>query len=119
MLDDHPAAPGLRAQIVGRANDALLSVEVRVDLLAMVGVVAQRDDVDAGAEQLVGDLRRDAQAARDVLGVDHDEGRRVALDEPGQQGEQRAAAEAADHVADEEDARGRVGHGPYSGATGR
>ena len=85
----------------------------------MVSVVAQGDDVDAGAQQLVGDLRRDAEPARDVLGVDHDEGRAVTLDEPGQEGEQRPAAEAADHVTDEEDARGGVGHGPYSRATGR
>ena len=39
----------------------------------MVGVVAERDDVDAGGEQLVGDLRRDPEAAGDVLAVDDDE----------------------------------------------
>jgi hypothetical protein len=70
------------------------------------------------ASRLVGDLRRDAEP-RDVLGVDHDESRLVALDQPGQERQQRPAAEAADHVADEEDARGGVGHGPYSRATGR
>ena len=37
-------------------------VEVAVDLAVAVGVVAQRDDVDAGGEQLVGDLRRDPDA---------------------------------------------------------
>jgi hypothetical protein len=85
----------------------------------MVGVVAKRDDVDAGAEQLLGDLRGDAQAAGDVLGVDHDERRIVTLAQLGQQREQRPATQPADEVADEEDARGGVGHGAYSGATRR
>ena len=38
-----------------------------------VGVVAERDDVDAGREQLVGVLRRDADPARRVLAVGDDE----------------------------------------------
>ena len=77
-LDDAAAVAGLRREVVRRPHDrGRLRVEVRVDLMAMVGVVAERDDVDAGGEQLVGDLRRDAQAAGGVLAVDHDEGRLV------------------------------------------
>ena len=43
---------------------------------------------------------------------------RVALAQPGEQTEERPPPEAADEVADEEDGRGRVGHGAYSRARG-
>jgi len=117
-LDDGVAAPRLGAQVVRRPHDARLVVEVGVDLLAVVGVVAERDRVDPRAEQLVGDLRRDPEAAGDVLGVDDDERRLVALAQPGQQREQRPPAQPAHEIADEEDGRGAVGHGAYSGARG-
>ena len=74
-LDDAQAVPGLVAQVVVRAQDRVVLVEVAVDLAAVVGVVAERDDVDARGEQLVGDLRRDAEAAGGVLAVDDDERR--------------------------------------------
>jgi hypothetical protein len=50
-----------------------LGVEVGPDLAVAVGVVAERDDVDAGGEQRVGLLRRDADPARGVLAVADDE----------------------------------------------
>ena len=109
----------LAAQVVGRTHDALLSVQVRVDLLAVVRMVAQRDDVDPRVQELVGDLRRDPESARDVLAVDHDESGSVAFTQLGKKRQQGPAPESADEVADEEDARGGVGHGAYSGATGR
>jgi len=118
-LDDRVAAARLRAQVVRRAHDPRLVVEVRVDLLAVIGVVAERDDVDARGEQLVGDLRGDPEAAGDVLAVDDDEGGREALAEAGEQAEQRPPPEAADEIADEEDGRRGVGHGAYSRAQGR
>jgi hypothetical protein len=117
-LDDRVAAPRLRAQVVRGADDPRLVVEVRVDLLAVVRVVAERDRVDAGAEQLVGDLRRDPEPAGDVLAVDDDERGVVALAQTGQQPEQRPPAQPAHEIADEEDGRGAVGHGAYSGARG-
>jgi hypothetical protein len=113
-LDDDGAVAGLRAQVVGGPDDPLLLVEVGVDLAAAVGVVAERDDVDAAVEELVGELRRDPEPAGDVLGVDHDEGRRVLRAQRGEQAEQRPPAEAADDVADEEQGRRRFGHAPYS-----
>ena len=79
-------------------------VEVGVDLALAVGVVAERDHVDAGREQLVGDLRRDPEAAGGVLAVDDDEVGREALAQRRQQRQQRALADAADDVADEQDA---------------
>ncbi len=48
--------------------------------------------------------------ARHVLAVDDDEGRREALAQSRQQAEERAPAEAADEVADEQDAGGGVAH---------
>jgi hypothetical protein len=73
------AVAGLAAQVVGRPQDPRLLVEVGVDLAVAVGVVAERDHVDAGGEQVVGQLRRDPEAAGDVLAVDDDERRLVAL----------------------------------------
>src|SRR3954452_16627603 len=77
VLGDDPAAPRLGGQVVRRAHDRMIGVQVRVDLTAMECVVAQRDDVRARGEQLVGDLWRDAEAARGVLAVDDHEGRLV------------------------------------------
>ena len=104
-LDHAGAVPGLAAQEVGRPQDPRLAVQVGVDLAAVVGVVAERDRVDARREQLVGDLRRDPQAAGDVLAVDDHERRRVALAQDRQAVEQRVPADAADEVAHEQDAR--------------
>jgi len=78
-LEHDAAATGLPAEEVRRTDHSLVPVEVGIDLAAAVGVVAERDRVDARFEQLVGNLRRDAEAAGDVLGVDDDEGRREAL----------------------------------------
>jgi len=108
LLDDAPTVAGLRGQEVRRTQDALCAIEIGVDLLALVGVVAQRDDVDARGEQLVGDLRGDAEAARGVLAVDDHELRRVLGDERREQRQQRATAEAADEVAHEQDLGGGV-----------
>ena len=82
---------GLRGQEVGRPQDVGLLVEVRPDLAVAVGVVAERDDVDAGGEQLVGVLGRYADAAGGVLAFDDDEVERVLLAQPRQQVAQRAA----------------------------
>src|SRR5215213_6334844 len=48
------AASGLAAQEVRRPHDGVDPVEVGEDVVAVIGVVAERDDVDAGGEQLVG-----------------------------------------------------------------
>ncbi len=113
-LDDAGPVAGLAAQVVVGPQDLPAPVHVVEDLAPVVGVVAERDDVDAGAEQLVGDLRRDAQAARRVLAVDDDERRVVALAQHRQQVEERPLAEPADDVAHEENGHRRIWHGPYS-----
>src|SRR4051794_14118904 len=100
------AVPGLRAQEVRRAQDPRLLVEVGVDVPMLVGVIAERDDVDARLEELPRDLGRDAEPARRVLAVDDDEVGRVLLPDPRQEAEQRPPARRAHDVADEEDADG-------------
>ena len=102
----HVPRPGWRAQEVRGPQDEALLVEVGPDLAVAVGVVAERDHVDAGGEQLVGVLGRDADAARGVLAVGDDEVERELL------AQARAAARASarrpgggDDVADEEDGR--------------
>ena len=108
-LDHAAAVPGLGAQEVRRPQDPLLLVEVGVDLAVAVGVVAQRDHVDARGEELLGDLGRDPEPAGGVLAVDDDEVRRVRVAQAGQQPEQGPAARRPDDVADEEDGDGVVG----------
>ena len=78
-LDHAGAVTGLAAQEVGGPHDPRLGVQIRVDLTAVIGVVPERDRVDARGEHLVGDLRRDAEAAGGVLAVDDDERGGVAL----------------------------------------
>ena len=111
LVHDADAVAGLAAQVVVRPQDRLVRIEVGEDLLAVVGVVAERDDVDARREQLVGDLRRDPEPARGVLAVDDDERGGMAFAQRGQQVQQRVPTQRTDHVADEQDARGGVRHG--------
>jgi len=104
VLDNAHASSRLAAQEVGRTHDRSLRLQIRVDLPAMIGVVSQRDRIHARRKHLVGDLRRDAKTARRVLAVDHHERRRVALAQDRQAVQQRAPADAPDHVAHEQDA---------------
>ena len=106
MLDHARASARLAAQEVRRPDDALVARKIGVDLAAVVGVVAERDRVDARSEHLIGVLRRDPEPARSVLAVDDHECRLQALAQNRQAVEQRVAPEAADDVADEQDACG-------------
>ena len=109
-LEHADTAPGLGVDVVDRAQQVRLLLEVGNDLAPVVGVVAERDRVHAGGEHLLGDLRRDAEAAGGVLAVDDHESRLVALAQRRQRAQQGAAPAAADDVAHEEDARGRLRH---------
>ena len=105
FLDHAHAASRLPAQVVERPHDPLLGVEVGVDLAPVVGVVAERDRVDAVAKQLLSDLRRDAKPTRHVLAVDHHERRGMPLAQDRQALEQRVTPDAAHEIAHEQDAR--------------
>jgi hypothetical protein len=105
-FDDAAAVARLALEEVRRPQDPLVRVQVGIDLALAVGVVAERDDVDAQREQLVGDLRRDARTARDVLAVDDDEVERMRLTQARQQRPQQMPSGRADEIADEEDRDG-------------
>jgi hypothetical protein len=104
-LEHTGAVAGLDLQEVGRPQDPRLGVEVGIDLAAMVGVVAERDRVDAAREQGFRGLGRDPQAAGHVLAVDDYERRLEPLFQAGQAIEQGVPTDAADEVADEQDAQ--------------
>jgi len=105
VLDRAGAVPGLASQEVGRAQDLLMAVQVAVDLVAVVGVIAERDHVHAGGEHLIGDLGCYPEPTRGVLAVDHDERGALALLQHGQAVEQRVASDAAHDIAHEQDPR--------------
>ena len=63
---------------VRRPDHAFRGSEVRADVVARPDVVAERDHVGAGREQLVGELRRDPAPVGRVLAVDDAERRRRA-----------------------------------------
>ncbi len=69
--DDHEPASRSRTRRVRRTDDAIGCLEVRADLGPPKRVVAERDRIDAHAEELVGEARRDPDAVRGVLAVDH------------------------------------------------
>ena len=67
-----PAAPRRPGGIVVRAEDRSMVLEAGHHLALVPDVVAGGEDVDPQAEQVVGDLRCEAEAARGVLAVgDH------------------------------------------------
>jgi hypothetical protein len=69
LHDGEPVTGRPRAG-VRRADHGLAAREILADPVAAVRVIAERDDVCAGGEQLVRELRRDARAVGDVLAVD-------------------------------------------------
>jgi len=119
-LDHGVAAPRAALGEVGRPHDAGLLVEVAVHLAVAVGVVAERDCVDAEREQLLRGLARDADSARGVLAVDDHEVGLVLLHQLREHGGERPAADPGDDVAYEQElhcerfcqpaARGDLGH---------
>jgi hypothetical protein len=70
-------------------------------------VVPEREHVRTRGEQAVGQLRRDARAVGDVLGVDDAEAGAQLFPEPGQALLDRAAAGRAEDVCDEENYYGK------------
>ena len=67
--DDPEASPRCERRRVRRSQDAVGRVEVRRDLGAAERVVPERDGVDSGREQAVGEPRRDPDPVGDVLPV--------------------------------------------------
>jgi hypothetical protein len=104
---DRVAVAGLPSQVVGGAQDPRFLVEVGVNLAVAIGMVAKRDHVHAGCEQVVGEFGRDPEAAGDVLAVHHHERGVVALAKGWQRAQECAPPSRADEIAAEQDSRGR------------
>ncbi len=68
-LHHHHASPGQLIDIIGGPQQARLAGEIIVDLALIPDVIAAGEHVQAVAEQLIGELRRDAEAAGGVFGV--------------------------------------------------
>jgi hypothetical protein len=92
---------------VGRPDDPIAALQVREELTARPGVVAEREDVGAGGEQLLGELRRKPAAVGRVLGVDDAEVGAELVPERGEALLQRAAPRRPEDIGDEEDFQGR------------
>ena len=100
--DDGPVAPGGLGGIVGRLDDVRFVSQHVENFAAAVDVIAQRDAIDAGGDQLVIDRRRDARAAGGVFGVGHDQVELLALDRAaGNRAANDLPPRLADDVADE------------------
>jgi len=84
-LDHRYALARAALWIVGGAHDALVAVEELVHLGVPVGVIAERDHVGSGVEDVEGRAFGDADAARGVLAVHDDEVGAVALAQSGHQ----------------------------------
>ena len=101
-LEDVGAAPGRAGGIIGGADQPRLALDEHQRLALIEGVVAERDRVGAGGEELVADRLGDAEAAGGVLAVDDDEIEPPARAQRRQAVDQRRAAGAPDDVADEQ-----------------
>ena len=106
-LEHGGAAPRRAFGIVDGTDEPLVALDENERLLLIEGVVAQRDDVGAGLQQIHEDRFRDAEAARRVLAVDDDEVEGEAPAQAGQRVDDRLAARSADDVAEKQKTHSR------------
>ena len=99
-LDDDGAVAGRAGGKIERAQQARLGGEIGHDFALVPGVVAEGDDVGAGAHEIDREPRRDAVAARGVLAVDDEEVGLVALAQERDGGAHGVAARFADDIAE-------------------
>ncbi len=101
-LDQRRAAAGRALRHVGGADEPRGALDEDQRLALVPGMIAERDGVGAGIEQLLIDRLGDAEAAGRVLAIDHDEIERPVPDQSRQMIRDRGAAGAADDVADKQ-----------------
>ena len=87
--------------VVHRAQQPRLALDEDQGLALVPGVVAERDRIGAGIQQIVADRLGDAEAAGGVLAVDDDAIELPALAQAGQALDHRVAAGPPDDVAEE------------------
>jgi hypothetical protein len=100
--DQGRATAGRAGGIVQRPDQARRALDEDQRLALIPGVVAERDGIGAGIEQLLIDRLGDAEAASGVLTVDHHQVELPLGDQSRQPLEDDGAPGAADHVADEQ-----------------
>ena len=104
--------PGVPFGIIDRTDQPRRPLDEDERLLLVPGMVAERDGVGAGADQVLVDRLGDAEAAGGVLAVDGDEVELPVAHESRQPLHHDGAAAAADDVADEQNPH--VAHAPTS-----
>ena len=72
-VDQGGAAPGRAFRIIDRADQPRRALDEHQRLALVPGVIAERDGVGAGVDQLVVDRLGDAESAGGVLAIDDDE----------------------------------------------
>ena len=83
-VDQGGAAAGRAGGIIDRADQARRALDEDQRLALVPGVIAERDGVGAGLDQLVVDRLGDAEAAGGVLAVDDDQVELPVGDQAGQ-----------------------------------
>ena len=102
--DHHAAAARRPGWKIHRAEQARRLRDKGNDLLAVPGVVAQRDHVRPGGEQRLRHVGAQPEAVRGILGVDDRQVDAQRRAQPRQGRRHRLATGAPDHVAQEQDA---------------
>ena len=82
-LEQRGAAAGRARGIIDRAHQARRALDEDERLALVPGMIAERDGVGAGVDEVVVDRLGDAEAAGGVLAIDHDEIELPARTRPG------------------------------------
>ncbi len=90
---------------IRRANQPRRALDEHQRLALVPGVVAERDRIGAGIDELLVDRLGDPEAAGGILAIDHHEIERPVADQAGQMFRDGGAAGPADHVPDEKNAQ--------------
>ena len=103
----HAAAGAALGKICGAQQARLVRDEID-DFLAVPDVIAAGENGDAGAEQLLGEARRDAEAGGGVLAIGDDQVQLLVGDHVGQALGDDPAAGRTDNVSDEKNPHDRM-----------
>jgi hypothetical protein len=104
-FDQRGTAPRRALRHIGGSDQPRGALDEHQRLALVPGMIAERDGVGAGIEQLLIDRLGDAEAARRVLAIDDDEIERPVPDQSRQAVRDRDAAAAADDVSDKQDSQ--------------
>jgi hypothetical protein len=106
-LDQRRAASGRARRIIQRADQPRRAFDEDERLALVPGVVAERDRIGAGVDQLVIDRLGDAEAAGRILAVDDDEIELPLLSQGGKSIVHHRAAGPAQDVSDKKNTHSR------------